>query len=156
LIELSRAKNVDLPETVIADAEYFVMANKAEAAEHRIVEYTKLVREFGDMYYYLAWVLYQRGDYRNSARYLAQLPDNKIATPKVFYLRGLLAEKLSTADDAIHEFTNAVTLSPTHARSRIQIAALLEQAGRVVESAPHLQYVISHHSLVSSRELASA
>lgn len=156
LIELSRAKNVDLPETVIADAEFYVTANKAEAAENRIVEFTKLQRSFGDMYYYLAWVLYQRGDYRTSARYLSQFPDNKVGTPRVFYLRGQLAEKLSSTEDAVHEYGNAIKLSPTHAKSRIRIAALLEQNGRVIEGAGHLQYVISHPSLLSSKDLAYA
>ena len=63
LIDMTRAKNVDLPETVIADVEFFCVVNKAEAAQNRIVEYTKTHPSFGlEMFYYLAFAFYTRSD----------------------------------------------------------------------------------------------
>ena len=113
LIEMSRAKNVDLPETVIADVEFFIMANRAEAAENRIVEYTKNHPNFGaEMYYYLGLAFFQRGDYQSAAKYLGGIPDNKAFSAKVFYMRGMVAEKLNDQDSAFKEYDKAVQVQP--------------------------------------------
>jgi tetratricopeptide (TPR) repeat protein len=157
LIEMSRAKNVDLPETVIADVEFFIMANKAEAAENRIVDYTKSHPSFGaEMYYYLGLAFFQRGDIPSAARYLGAIPDNKAFSAKVFYLRGLVAEKLSDFDSALKEYDKAVRINPAHARSRLRISALLNKRGTLKEAAAHLDYLVTHISLLAPKEMGEA
>src|SRR5262249_11030194 len=87
LIDLTRAKQQDLPEAVIADVEFFLSANKPEAAQARIVEYTKAHQMLQvELYYYLALAFYNRGTYRNAARYLQEIPDTKVFSPKIYYL----------------------------------------------------------------------
>lgn len=155
LIEMSRAKNLDLPETVIADVEYYIFANKAEAAQNRIVEYSKTHQVFGrEMFYYLALAFYFRGDFQNSARYLTQIPETQVFSPKLFYLRGQLAEKLDQSTSAIVEYEKAIQLNPSHARSRLKIAELMNRQGQLVNAATHLEYLISHSRALSPQEMA--
>ena len=102
LIDLTRAKQQDLPEAVIADVEFYLSANKPEAAQGRIVEYTKAHQTLQvELYYYLALAFYNRGTYRNAERYLQEIPDNHIFSPKIYYLRGQIAEKLSDNEAAL-------------------------------------------------------
>ena len=63
LIDMTRAKGIDLPETLIADVEFFLTINKAEAAENAIVRYTRSHQTFPpEIYYYLALTFVARGD----------------------------------------------------------------------------------------------
>ncbi len=149
LIDMSRAKNVDLPETVIADVEFFLVVNKAEAAQNRIVEYTKAHQNYGfEMFYYLALAFYARGDATNAAKYLGQFPDNKAFSSKIFYLRGLIAESLNDVEAATREYEKAIKFNGDHAKSRLKIASMLNRQGHLKESALHLDYLMAHiHSL---------
>lgn len=157
LIELSRAKAADLPETIIADVEFFVTINKAEAAQSRIVEYTRVNQTFGlEMFFYLAYSFYHRGDAQNAARYIAQIPDNKAFSARIFYLRGQVAEKLGDTEAALQEYEKAVKFNPNHARSRLQIAAILHRGGKIREAAAHLEFLIRRTSLLAPKELAQA
>lgn len=155
LIEMSRAKALDVPETVIADVEFYLTVNKAEAAQNRIVEYTKVHQNFGlEMFYYLALAFYHRGDFTSAARYLAQFPDNKVYSAKIFYLRGQVAEKLKEIDAALGEYKKALKFNPSHAHSHLRIAALLEKRGALREAAPHLDFVVTHAALLPPHDLA--
>jgi tetratricopeptide (TPR) repeat protein len=156
LIDMSRAKSVDLSEAVIADVEFFVTINKAEAAQGRIVEYTK-THQFGpEMFYYLALAYYQRGDAQNAARYLGQIPDNKAFSAKVFYLRGLVAEKLNDPDSAFKEYEKAVKQNPAHVKSRLKIAELMSKKGELKHAAAHLDYLVTSQPLLSPKDLGKA
>lgn len=157
LIEMSRAKSVDLPETIIADVEFFLTANKPEAAQHRIVEYTKKHQNFGiEMFFYLAYAFYGRGDAANAARYISQFPDNKIYSAKIYHLRGLVAEKLNAAAQALEQYQQAVSFNPRHTRSRLRIAALLAASGKLDDAEDHLKYIVEHPKLSTPRVLAEA
>jgi tetratricopeptide (TPR) repeat protein len=157
LIDMTRAKSVDLSETVIADVEFFVTVNKAEAAQNRIIEYTKFHPNFGlEMFYYIALAFYSRGDYQHASRYAQQIADNKAFSPKVFYLRGLIAEKLGDADTALLEYGKALKMSRNHVKSRVRIAYILNQRGRIQEAREHLDFVTQHPDLSSAKDLALA
>lgn len=155
LIEMSRAKNLDLPETVIADVEYYIFSNKAEAAQNRIVEYSKTHQVFGrEMFYYLALAFYYRGDFQNSARYLSQISENQVFSAKLFYLRGQLAEKLDQTSAAIVEFEKAIKFNPSHARSRLKLAELMNRQSQLVNAESHLEYLVSHARMLSPKDMA--
>ncbi len=157
LIEMSRAKVVDLPETVVADAEYYMTVNRAESAQIRVVEYTKLHRNFDPiMFYYLAFAFYQRGDARSAATFIAKFPDDKIFSPKVYYLRGLISEKLGDESTAIEEYKKAIRLNKDHMRSRLRITELLNSAGVLEQAAPELEAITHKPTFLSPRELARA
>lgn len=155
LIEMSRAKDIDLPETVIADVEFFITVNRAEAAQNRIVEYTKIHQKFGvEMFYYLALAFYSRGDYKNAASYMSQIPDQKVFSAKIFYLHGQIAEKLSDFDSATNAFAKAVKFNSNHARSRLKLAQLADQRGALKQAQSHLEFIVSKPELLSPPELA--
>ncbi|MCM2278046.1 MAG: tetratricopeptide repeat protein [Oligoflexia bacterium] len=157
LIELSRAKNVDLPETIIADVEFFLTANKAEAAQNRIVEYTKTHPNFGsEMFYYLALSFYHRGDAQSAARYLAELPETQVFSAKVHYLQGLIAEKVNDEAAAFRAYEKALAMNRAHARSRLRIAHLLYRQGRLKDAANHLDALVKASRLLAPRDLSLA
>lgn len=157
LIEMSRAKAVDLPETVIADVEFYIIINKPEAAQNRIVEYTKSHPNYGtEMFYYLALSFFSRGDIPLAARYLNQFPDNKAFSAKIFYLRGQIAEKLKDTDAAMMSYAAAVKFNPNHAKSRLRIAAILNSKGALKEGGEHLEFVLNHTDLLAPKDLGLA
>ena len=157
LIDMSRAKQIDLPETVIADVEFFLVVNKAEAAQNRIVDYTKNYSNFGlEMFYYLALAFYTRGDYANAAKYIGQFPDNKAFSAKIFYLRGLIAEKLQDQESAMLEFNKALKFNPRHAKSHLRIATALAKKGQLKEAAKSIEFLINNTNLLSPLDLGQA
>ena len=157
LIDMSRAKSVDLPETVIADVEFYVTVNKAEAAQNRVIDYTKTHPKFGlEMFYYLALSFLARGDATSAARFAGQIPDNKVFSSKVFYLRGQIAEKLQDVESAMREYKKAIQMNQDHAKSHLRIANLLVKKGLLKEAGPDLEFVVSHSNLVSPKEYANA
>ncbi len=157
LIEMSRAKAVELPETVIADVEFFITVNKPEAAQNRIVEYTKTHQGFGvEMFYYLGLAFYQRGDAASAARFLSQIPDNKVYSAKIFHLRGQVAEKLGDDASAMLEYNKGFQFNKDHARSRLKIAQLLHKQRKLQEASAHLDYLVTHGNLLAPKELAQA
>jgi tetratricopeptide (TPR) repeat protein len=157
LIDMSRAKAVDLPETVIADVEFFLVVHKAEAAQNRIVEYTKAHQTYGlEMFYYLALSFLERGDAASAARYLGQFPDNKVFSAKVFYLKGLIAEKLKDTEAAIQEYKKAIQFNRDHVKSRLRLSYIFNKQGTLREAAPHLEFLMNHANLLSPRDLGEA
>ncbi|MGZ3709618.1 MAG: tetratricopeptide repeat protein, partial [Bdellovibrionota bacterium] len=157
LIDMSRAKAVDLPETVIADVEFYITINKAEAAQNRIIEYTKTHQTFGmEMFYYLALAFYARGDAQSAARYLGRYPDNKAFSAKIFYLRGQVAEKLGDNDTALREYIKGIQFNKLHAKSRLRVADLLNHQGRLKEGASHLEFLTNNAGLLAPKDQALA
>lgn len=157
LIEMSRAKKVDLPETIIADVEFYITVNRGEAALNRLVEYTKVHRKFGlELYYYLAWVYYKRGDAQSAAQYLNQYPDDKVFSPKVHYLRGRVAESLGAKRDALLAYEKALKMNSRHVKSRLRISTLLDSYGKLTNAASHLNYILQNSELLPPIELAHA
>ncbi len=157
LIEMSRAKAVDLPESVIADVEFYLMVNKVEAAQNRIVEYTKTHPSFGlEMFYYVALVFYSRGDAAGAAKYIGQIPDEKVFSAKVFYLRGQIAEKLNDMTAALMEYQKAAKFNNRHARSFLRISELAHHQGKLKEVAKNLDFLVGNSQLLSPKDRASA
>jgi tetratricopeptide (TPR) repeat protein len=163
LIELSRGKAIDLPETVIADVEYYITANKPEAAQSRVIEYSRTHQNFAqnapEMFYYIALAYFHRGDARTAARYLAEYPEQVIRTPKVFYLRGLIADKLGDTDLALKQFNKAIRLYDHHAKSHLKIADLFYKSGNIKEAQFHLKFMIGkpeNAHLLAPKDLAHA
>jgi tetratricopeptide (TPR) repeat protein len=157
LIDQSRSKAVDIPETVISDVEFYVTVNRAETAENRIVEYTKLHPGFAKelfWFYYLGYVYYHRGDLKNAAHYLSLIPDDKAFSPKVFYYRGLIAEHWKDMSAAQREYEKALRLNKDHARSRLRISDIFASQGKLKEAASHLEFIAHNPRLLPPKELA--
>ena len=157
LIDLSRAQNVDLPESVIADVEFYLTAHKAEAAQNRIVEYTKSHQNYGvEMYYYLAQVFFERNDANSAARYLSQFPDQKAFSAKIFYLRGMIAEKLNDTEAALSEYQKGIHFNPNHAKCYLHLSSILSKQGKLHEASKSLNYLMLHPDLLTPKDLGQA
>jgi tetratricopeptide (TPR) repeat protein len=155
LIDLSKSKGVDLPEIVIAEVEFFVVTNRSEAAQKRIIEYTKTTPKFGhEMFYYISLSLYHRGDFAGAARYINQIPENRAFSAKVFHLKGLIAEGLGDPESAIREYDKAVELNKTHMKSRLRVAVIANQKGQLKEAARHLDLIVNQPQLLSPQDQA--
>lgn len=156
LVELSKAKQVDLPETVIADTEFYLLTRRFEAAKSRIVDYTKSHSGFGqEMFYYLALTLYSEGSLADAARYLGQYTDKPFG-PRIPYLRAAVAEKLADPEEAYRGYRKALESFPLHAKSRLKVVELLHQMGRVSEANRDLQELFKDPTLLSPKDLALA
>src|SRR6185312_8180635 len=83
-------------------------------------------------------------------------PDNKVFSPKVFYLRGLVAEKLDDMETAQAEYAKAIAMYKYHARSHLRIADILLRESHLKEASPHLELITSEPGLLSPPELARA
>ncbi len=157
LIELARSREVDLPEVVISDVEFFLTVNRTEAARSRIVEYTQTHDKFGvEMLYYLGAVYYSRGDRVAAARYIGQIPENKIFSPKILYLKGKIAHDLRSLDESRKAFQTALKYFPNHIKSRLALAELNSEAGELSSSLEDLRFVIDHTQYASPHDLAKA
>ncbi len=155
LIDMSRAKSVDLPESVIADVEFFIVVNKAEAAQARVIDYTKAHSNYGpEMFYYLALAFFSRGDSVNAARFIEQLPDSKAFSAKVFYLRGQIAERLKDVGSALVQYNKAIAFNSRHVKSRLRLAWISNGQGKIGNAATHLNYNLGHVELLSPKELS--
>lgn len=157
LIELSRAKDTNLAETVIADVEFYITLNKVEAAENRIVDFTKRQSKFGrELFYYLALAFYYRGDAQSAIRYISEYSEAQAFSPKVFFLRGMIAEKLGDNTAALQEYQKAIKLSATHAKSRLAIVNILFAQDQLQNGALQLEYLTQHPTLLAPKDLARA
>jgi tetratricopeptide (TPR) repeat protein len=155
LIDLAKAKGVDLPEIVIAETEFFVTTNRPEAAQNRIIEHTKTNPKFGgEMFFYIALALYHRGDHVAAARYVNQIPENRAFSAKIFYLKGQIAEGLGDTDQALREYEKAVDFNKSHLKSRLRIASILNQRGQLKEAARHLDVIVTLPHLLSPQDQA--
>lgn len=155
LIELAREKTVDLPEAVIADVEFMLVLSQYGSAHDRIVEYTRKKVGFGvEMFFYLSLVLYERGDAEGAARFISNIPETKVFSPKVYLLKGQIAEKLNALDEAYGEYAKALRMQPEHAKSRLKRIELQSKRGRLGESGEDLKYLHERMFLMSPKEQA--
>ena len=156
LIDLSRASGVDLAETMIADVEFFLTVQKPQAAQSRIVEFTRAHTYGIELFFYLAETFWAAGDVGAAARYLGQIPKDQAKLVRVAYLRGLIAEKLGDALEAGRNYAQALSFSPNHARSHLRLASLLNQSGHLRDAQKHLSFLVEHPQLLTPSELAES
>ena len=155
LIELSSSKEFDLPEAVIADVEFFLTINRAESARSRIIEYTKTHQKFGlEMLYYMAAVFAARGETIKALRYVRQIPNKDLFSPKILYLKGQLLEKINSAQSAAKEYQAALKLFPNHAKSRLAIIELLADRGELSSGKTQLKFLLDRPKLLSPFDLS--
>lgn len=163
LIDMSKAKTASSPEGIessevlIAEVEFFLAMNRPDAAQGKILEYTKKVPNFGtEIYFYSALTAVAKADYSGAARYLNQLGETNVMGPRLFFLRGLIAEKLNQPEEAIKEYRKAIKLDPDHGKSILKIAFQLNSKGRLSDAKPLLDRVIERYENLSPADLSLA
>lgn len=157
LIDAARAKGQNIPEIVIADVEYYIVSGNPEAAENRIVNYTKGRENFGpEMFYYLAYAYHSRGELLRAAHFINQMQEKQIYSARIYYLRGLIAEGLEDYESALNEYKKAIQFNPQHARSQLKIASLMQKNGNLKLAKENLEFIMGKPNLLAPREQASA
>ena len=155
LIEMSRAKSVDLTETVIADVEFYLTVNQAEAAKQRITEYTKANKNFEPvMYYYVARAFDAKGDPQNASRYLTLYPNQSQKIPRVEYFRGRLAEEFGDERTAVLQYASAIKANPSHVKSRLRVIEIFYRNSNLKQAAEQFDYLTAHPNLLTPPDLS--
>ncbi len=156
LIELARAKGVDLVEMVIADVELYHILGNSDAAIQRIVEFSKTHPFGAELFYYLALSFYQKGQYSDSLKFLNNIDPKGWFSPKIPFLYGLVYEKNNQPDEAIKAFQDTVNRSHLHIKARSYLAELFFQKENLKEALTHADFVIQHLNLAPHQVLAKA
>lgn len=156
LIELSKLKELDLVETLLAQVEFLAASHRYDAAIQRLVEYSKVSGKFDPiLYYYLAWLYSQKREFANAAKYLNLIPASALPMPKLYYLRGYLHEENKEYDEAIAEYRRALNINTQHAKSILGIVRVAEKKGELKQIGQYIQFLNSHPELQSPREYVS-
>ena len=156
IIELERAKNVDLGETVIADVELYHILGNPDAAITRIVEFSKAHQWGVDMLYYLSMSFYMKGKFPDALGQLNKIDPKDYFSPKIDVLYGMIYANSGQTDDAIRSFQAAVNRSPKHAKARSNLAELYFRKDNLPEAEKNAEFVIHNPSMASKIELARA
>jgi tetratricopeptide (TPR) repeat protein len=156
LIELERAKNLDLAETVVADVELYHVLGNPDAAISRLLEFSKSHAWGFEMLYYLALSFYLKGDAPGALAQLNKIDPKSYFSPKIQYLYGLIYLKTAQYDDAARYFREVIGISPTHVKARVKLAEIYFHKDNLPESGKQADYVIQHESSASREELSKA
>jgi tetratricopeptide (TPR) repeat protein len=157
LLESAKSKELEIPELVIAEVEFLVVTGRPDAAVQRIVDYTKGRSSFDpSMFVYLSEAFLAKGDAQSASKYIANFPDNRAWSPRIFYLRGRIAEELGDVAAAVEHYDRALKGWPTHAKSRLRKTYLAWKSGSVSKAEKDLALLLEHPELLSPRDLALA
>jgi tetratricopeptide (TPR) repeat protein len=157
LIELSRLKELDLVETLIAEIEFLATSRRYDAAIQRLVEYSKVSGKFDAvLYYYLGWLYSLKHEYANAMKYLNLIPSSALPIPKLYYLRGQLHEENREYDEANAEYKRALNLNPKHAKSILGLVRVAEKRGELKQMVRYVEFLTSNPSYQSPQEYVSA
>lgn len=155
LLDSAKASGIELPEIVIAEAEFLTVTGRPDAAIQRIVDYTKLRPTFDpSLYLYVAEAFLAKGSPQDASKYIQSFPDNKVWSPRIFYARGRIAEELGDHVAAVEQYDKALKLSPSHAKSRLRKVVIAWKNGSISKSAKDLEIILKNPQLLSPRDLA--
>ena len=155
LIELSRVKDLDLVQTLVAQVEFLAASNRHDAAIQRLLDYSKVSGKFDPLlYYYLGCLFSEKGDTTKAMGYLNLIPASSLPIPKLYYLRGYLHEVNHEYDDAVAEYKRALAINKNHAKSILGIVRVAGEKGELkTESIRHyMSFLFSNPSYQSPKE----
>lgn len=156
LIEMARAKGVDLPEMVVADVELYLILGNPDAAMNRIIEFTKTHPFGAEMFYYLALSFYQKAQFAESLKYLNSIDPKSWFSPRVPFLYGLVFDKNGQPEDALKAFLETAKRSPAHVKAKVHLAELYYRNDNLPEAGKYADFVISNSRSASHEELSKA
>lgn len=153
ILEMIKARKTDLAETMIAQIEYALLTRAYRTAEQLIADYTRTRKYELEMYYYFALTKFLQGDAATAVRYLNEIPDDKVYSPRVFYLRGEIARKLNRREEALAQYKLALQVNPNHARSLLRFVEIMAEDGKVQSTGPMLANLVTHPQTMTPQEL---
>lgn len=154
IIEMERAKGLDLAETVIADVELYHILNNPDAAITRIIEFSKTHQWGVEMLYYLGMSFYIKGKFPEALQQLNKIDPKDYYSAKISILYGMIFEKSNQPEAAIKAFEDAVKRSPRHIKARARLAELYFGKDNMPEASKNAELVIANDFNASKQELA--
>lgn len=157
LIESAKAKGIELPEIVIAEAEFLTSTGRPDAAIQRIVDYTKLRPTFDpSLYLYISEAFLAKGSPQDASKYIQNFPDNRAWSPRIFFLRGRIAEELNDLTGAAEQYEKALKGWPTHAKSRLRKVVIAWKSGNISGSSRDLELLLKNPDLLAPKDLGQS
>lgn len=156
LIEMARAKGVDLPEMVVADVELYLILGNPDAGMSRVIEFTKTHPFGAEMFYYLALSFYLKNQYPEALKYLNSIDPKSWFSPRIPYLYGLVFDKNGQTEDAMKAFLETAKRSPNHIKAKVHLAELYYRNDNLPEAGKYADFVIASSKSASHEELAKA
>ncbi len=158
LLELAKGRGVQLIETVIAETEFYLLGGNVDAAEKAVKNHLQGEAVTPETLFLLAEVYFQKGEKNEAAEILAKIPDDRAFGPKVFFLRGKIAEAYEFWEDAIKAYDKALAL-PTkikHPRSLLGVIRVREHQGQIRNAGSELKLLFKNFTALGERERAEA
>lgn len=153
LIELSRYKEVDLSETLMAEVEFLSVLGRYDSGIQKLVNFYKVTGKLDPVLYFeLAWLSYLKGDYGNALKYVNQIPASALPIPKLYFLRGRLFEASGSLDEASAEYQRAIKINPQHAKSILGLIRISDKKGELKDSIKAIQFLYINPELQSPDE----
>jgi tetratricopeptide (TPR) repeat protein len=153
LIELSRLKQLDVVETLMAEVEFLATSRRYDAAIQRLVDYSKVSGKFDPiLYYYLGWLYSLKGENANAMKYLNLIPASALPMPRLYYLRGYLHEENNEYDEATAEYGRALKLNNQHAKSILGLVRIAEKKGELKQVVRYVDFLYKNPSYQSPGE----
>jgi tetratricopeptide (TPR) repeat protein len=155
LIDLSKVKQAETVETVIAELEFLIASKRYDAAMQKLTEYAKITNNSdARVFYYIGLVFHLKGNNTAAFQNLNLIPINNFPVPKLFYLLGQIYEDNGQLDEAIAEYKRALKANKEHARSRLGFIRIMEKKGALKskEVVQNVEFLTAHPSLQSPKE----
>lgn len=157
LIQLSRMKQLDLVETLIAEVEFLAAQRRFDAAIQKLSEHSRVTGRLDPaLYYYLAWLHAQKGEYPRAMSYLNQIPASALPMPRLYHLRGYLHEENQEYEEARNEYNRALKLHKQHAKSILGLVRVAEKTGKLKSIEKGILYLAANPSLQSPGEFVTS
>ncbi|MBS1963325.1 MAG: tetratricopeptide repeat protein [Bdellovibrionales bacterium] len=157
LLDSAKAKGIDLPELIIAESEFLTVTGRPDAAIQRIVNYTKGMKTLDpSLYLYIAEAFLAKGDAKSASPYVQSFQDNQAWSPRIFYVRGRIAEALGDTGAATAQYDKALLKWKEHAKSRLRRVYVAWKGGNVKSSAEDLNTILKFPDALSPKDLAQA
>ncbi len=157
LIEAAKSKEVDLAETIIAETEFLNVTGRPDAAIQKIINYTKRMSNFDpSLFIYISDSYFMKGKASEASNYLQNFPDNQAWSPRIYYLRGRIAEELGDTTKAEENYNKALKGWPDHSKSRLRKVYLAWKNGNISNSSDDLKLVLKEPELLSPKDLGQA
>lgn len=157
IIEMARAKKLDLIETMIVDVELYLTLGNTEAAFQRINDYSKTHAHWEmELYYYLALTFFKKGQYAEALAQWKRIDLNKFYNPRVPYLYGRIFLKAANYGEAINAFEATLKQNPKHVHARALLVEALYKNNQARKIKPHVEKILAQDSLALNPELAKA
>jgi tetratricopeptide (TPR) repeat protein len=157
LIQLSRMKQLELVETLLAEVEFLAAQRRFDAAIQKLTNYYQVSSKFdAALYFYLAWLYAQKGENAKAMSYLNQIPASALRIPRLYYLRGYLHEENKEYAEAQTEYKRAIGINPNHAKSILGLVRVAEKTGNLKTEKNSILFLSSQPSLQNPQEFVSS